>query len=273
MSILQVPGGQLQYEIAGKGPPLLLIHGTGVCGSGWEPQVKDLVKDFTCLWFDNRGIGGSTFDGRRISIEEMALDAKALMNSAGWDSAHVVGHSMGGLIAEQLALEEPRRVRSLALWCTFAKGPEAARITPRVAWMGIRSRVGTPAMRRRAFLEMLFPQGFLESQDECALAQRTGRTIGRDLADSPPIMMKQLAAMRAYDRSARLAELARIPTLVVSAESDPIALPAYGRGLAGRIPGSRYVEIAGASHGLMLQLPERVNELLRGHFAGRSDSQ
>lgn len=93
-----------------------------------------------------------------------------------------------------------------------------------------------------------------------------GELIGRDLADSPPIMMQQLAAMRAHDASPRLNKLSRIPTLVSSADQDPIALTEYGEVLHGRIAGSKYVEIAGASHGVTIQMPERINALLREHF-------
>src|SRR5262249_41506840 len=150
----------------------------------------------------------------------------------------------------------------------FAKGPEAARLTMQTVWLGIGTRIGTRAMRRRAFLKMLFSEDYLASQDSAQLAARVGPMIGRDLADSPAIMMKQLSAMRAYDASARLGELSRIPTLVMSASGDPIAVPLYGKGLAERIPGSRYVEIPGASHGVTIQMPERVNDLLKGHFDG-----
>jgi pimeloyl-ACP methyl ester carboxylesterase len=106
-----------------------LIHGTGACGSVWNPQVAGLHEDFTCATFDNRGIGQSEADVTSLSITEMADDAVTLLDHLRWDSAHIVGHSMGGLIAEQLALAVPERVRSLALLCTFASGKEAARFT------------------------------------------------------------------------------------------------------------------------------------------------
>ena len=173
---------------------------------------------------------------------------------------------MGGLIAQQLALDVPHRVRSLALLCTFAKGPQAARITPAVVCMGLWTHIGTRAMRRRAFLRTLFTDKFVKSEGAPDLASRIARVIGRDLADTPRIMMKQLAAMRAYDCSERLQELSQIPTLVLTAQSDPIALPTYGRRLTERISGSRYVEMRGASHGVTIQMPERVNDLLRLHF-------
>ncbi len=149
MPMLKLHGSNLNYEVRGNGPPVLLIQGTGVAGSGWAPQITGLSEDFRCLSFDNRGIGQSTIDSQVLTIEQMANDAKALMDTVGWESAHIVGHSMGGLIAQQLAFDVPKRVRSLALLCTFAKGPEAARVTPQTLWFGLRTHLGTVAMRRR----------------------------------------------------------------------------------------------------------------------------
>jgi pimeloyl-ACP methyl ester carboxylesterase len=265
MPVLERSDTSLYYELTGSGPPVLFIQGTGVAGSGWKLQIEDLSSDFRCLSFDNRGIGRSTIGKEKLTVARMAEDARALLDAVGWESAHVVGHSLGGLIAEQLALDTPHRVRSLALLCTFAKGPEAARVTPTVLWMGIRTRIGTRAMRRNAFLRMIFTDSFIRSEGANELARRVQPIIGRDLADSPPILIRQLAAMRDYDASHRLGELAPIPTLVVSAAHDPIALTAYGRGLSKRIPGSQHTEIANASHAVIIEMPARVNQLLRSH--------
>jgi aminoacrylate hydrolase len=192
----------------------------------------------------------------------MAEDARALMDAAGWESAHVMGHSMGGVIAQQLALHCPRRVRSLSLLCTFGRGKEATRLTPAVLWMGLRSRVGTRAMRRRAFLEMLWSPDALEREDQAELATRIAALVGHDLADQPPIVMKQLSALRWHDCSARLRELAGIPTLVVSGEHDPIALPRYGQMLAASIPGAQFEIMPAASHGLTIQHSDLLNARL-----------
>ncbi len=251
-----------------EAPPILFIQGVGVAGSGWMPQVRELSREYRCLTFDNRGLGGSAHVPGPITIEAMAADALALMDAAGWEAAHVVGHSMGGVIAQQLALDAPGRVRSLSLLCTFARGRDAARMTPRVVWLGIRSRVGTRGMRRRAYLEMLYSPGHLASADLEALAAQTGELIGRDLADSPPILMKQLRALGAHDISARLKGLAGIPTLVLSAELDPIALPEYGRALAAAVPGARYIEVTGQSHGVVLEKPELVCGHIRSMIHG-----
>jgi len=129
MPILQTKNTPLYYEITGEGSPVLFIQGVGVIGEGWRPQVNGLSRKYRTMIFDNRGIGKSQPCAARLTIEDMAQDTMALMDEAGWKRAHVVGHSMGGLIAQQLALDHPSRVRSLSLLCTFAEGREA-RVLP-----------------------------------------------------------------------------------------------------------------------------------------------
>jgi aminoacrylate hydrolase len=257
---------QLSYELAGQGPPILFIQGVGVTGEGWRPQVRGLQDRFQTLTFDNRGIGRSQPCRGPISIEAMAEDAHALLDAAGWESAHLVGHSMGGVIAQQLALDCPKRVRSLSLLCTFARGKDAARLTPWVLWMTLRTRLGSRRMRRRAFLEMLMPPDDLQGVELDELAAQVGLLVGRDLADQPPILMKQLRALGRHDALNRLPELRDIPTLVVSAESDRIALPQYGRTLAAAIPGARYEQITAASHGVIFQKAGQINQMLAQFF-------
>src|SRR6185503_16008027 len=191
MSTLKRPDVDLHYALSGQGPPVLLIQGIGVVGGCWRPQVEALQGRFQTLLFDNRGIGKSTPCAGPISIEAMAEDARALMDAVGWESAHVIGHSMGGVIAQQLALDCPKRVRSLSLLCTFARGKDAARLTPWVLWMTLRTRIGTRRIRRRAFLEMLWPMNSLQTADTDALASRIAALIGRDLAQQTSILMKQ----------------------------------------------------------------------------------
>jgi aminoacrylate hydrolase len=262
MAILKRPDVDLYYEVTGQGPPMLLIQGVGVVGDGWRPQVDALKHRFQTLIFDNRGIGKSIPCSAPISIEAMAEDARALMDVAGWESAHVVGHSMGGVIAQQLALDCPQRIRSLSLLCTFARGKDAARLTPWVLWMTLRTRIGTRRMRRRAFLEMICPPAALQAADTDALALRFAELIGRDLADQPPILMKQLMAMGRHDNYTRLGQLRDIPTFVISSEHDRIALPCYGQMLANAIPGARFELLRDASHGVPIHSSDRINERL-----------
>lgn len=267
-------GCRLAYRVAGNadGERVLLIQGVGVHGDGWLPQVEDLAAQCRCLSFDNRGMGLSQPIGAALSVEQMAEDARALMNAQGWDSAHVVGHSLGGLVALHLALSARPRVRSLALLCTFATGRVATRLTPWMLWVGLRTRVGPRRMRRRAFLQLVMPPRALDGADRDALAERLAPLFGHDLADQPPVTIKQLGAMKRYDAAPRLGELAGLPTLVVSAAHDRIAPVSAGRAIAAGIPGARYIEIPDASHGVTLDQPDRINSLLLEHITAAPTS-
>jgi pimeloyl-ACP methyl ester carboxylesterase len=266
MSQLQLRDASLNFELEGKGEPVLFIQGCGVTGSGWRPQVDELSADFQCLSFDNRGIGQSTTSSRTLAVAHMVDDARQLLDAVDWKSAHVVGHSLGGVIAQQLALDSPDRVRSLSLLCTFCKGSRGANLSLRTLWMGMRTRIGSRHMRRRAFLQMLFPEQYLRERNLEQLAQHLAPILGRDLAEQPPIMMKQVRALGAHDCSAQLSRLSHVPTLVVSAKEDPIAPPTFGRELAQAIGSATYREIEGASHGVCLQGPQTINQLLRRHI-------
>jgi len=260
-------GCRLTGDARGAGPPVLLIQGVGVHGDGWRPQVDALAARYRCLTFDNRGMNRSQPIGVSLSVEQMAEDALVLMDAQGLESAHVVGHSLGGLIALRLALSARKRVRSLSLLCTFARGRDATRPSLWMIWVGLRTRIGTRRQRRHAFLKLVMPPETLANSDRDALAARLAPIFGHDLADQPPVAMKQLAAMRAYDASQRLSELVGLPTLVVSAAYDRIARPDLGRTLAAGVPGARYHEIADASHGVTIEHPEQINQLLLEHFA------
>ena len=121
-------------------------------------------------------------------------------------------------------------------------------------------------MRRDAFLELILTPEHLRTADHEQLAGELAPLFGHPLERQPPIVMPQIAAMRRCDLSARLPELARMPTLVVSAADDLIAPPALGRALAAGIPGAHYVELADAAHGAPITHAAQVNTLLRGHF-------
>jgi pimeloyl-ACP methyl ester carboxylesterase len=264
--ILQRGDARIAYEREGSGPPVLLIQGVGVIGRGWTPQVDALRADYTPLTIDNRGIGRSTSPAPP-TIEAMADDALAVADAEGLDRFHLAGHSMGGLIAQQIALSAPHRVRSLSLLCTFLKGRQGTTIAPAMLWTAIRSRVGTRRMRRRAFVELVMTADYLATLDRDRLCADLGELFGRDLADSPPVVMQQLRAMGSFDASSRLSSLGGIPTLVVSATYDGIARPAYGRALAAAIPGARYVEIPDAGHAVTIQKAGEINRLLMAHLA------
>jgi pimeloyl-ACP methyl ester carboxylesterase len=258
--------GALFWTSAGSGPPVLLIQGVGVIGGGWGPQIDAMADRFRMIAFDNRGIGSSLLGNSPLTIESMAADALRVLDSAGVAECHVVGHSMGGLIAQHVALSAPHRVKSLALLCTFASGKEGSRMSPAMFVSALRLRIGSRAMRRQAMLSLIMPEAYLRTTDRTRLATSIGALFGRDLADQPPIVMRQLRAMSRYSAEPRLHELQSVPTLVVSGSFDRIARPSLGRALAGGIKGARYVEFAEAGHALPIQCADRVNALLVEHL-------
>jgi pimeloyl-ACP methyl ester carboxylesterase len=265
-SFLPTAGALVRYWRRAGDAPVLLIQGVGVIGEGWRPQIEGLSPRRGLIWFDNRGIGESILRGGEVSVEAIANDALAILDAEGVESCHVVGHSMGGVIAQQIGLQAPARVKSLSLLCTFRRGRDAVRPNPRLVWLGVRSRLGTAAMRRQAFLQLILPKDDVDRCDRAALA----RLFGHDLAHQPPIATTQLQALARYDASARLAQLAAIPTMVVSAAQDCIAGPWTGRALAASIPGAHYIELSEAGHAAPIHAAAEINRLLEDHF-GRQE--
>lgn len=259
--VIEHRGCRLAYTVAGHGPAVLFIQGVGVQGGGWKPQTDAFTGAYTCIWFDNRGTGRSQPLAVEVTVRQMAEDAQAVLRAERITAAHVVGHSLGGLVALQLALDARDSVRSLSLLCTFTGRRTAAPLTPRMIWLGLRARVGTRAMRRRGFLRLVLPPG--GTTDAGTLAE----LFGHDLADQPPVAAAHLRAMRQTDLTDRLLELAGLPALVVSATHDPIAPPRAGRALRDGLGGAHYVEVSDASHGLPITHSVQVNTLLQEHLS------
>lgn len=257
----------IAYDVRGDGPPVLLVQGAGVPGTGWLPQVDGLADRYEMAWFDNRGIGGTELPPGKLTIEALAADGLAVMDALGWSSAHVVGHSMGGLIAQAIAIAAPDRVRSLALLCTFRTGAQGASLSWWMFWKAMRMRVGPRSARRRAALELVFDPKHLATIDDLdAFGASLEGIYGRDLADQPKHVMKHVGAMRAYDPSPGQAALGKIPTLVLSGKTDRIATPEYGRDLHEAIAGSRFCTLDGA-HAVTIARADEVNEQLHAHWS------
>ncbi|MGA2212242.1 MAG: alpha/beta fold hydrolase [Bryobacteraceae bacterium] len=267
LQTFEFEGCRFAYRVEGEGPPLMMIQGVGAQGTAYNPQIEILKARYACLTFDNRGIGASQPAAKKITVSQMARDALALMDHVGWSSAHIIGHSLGGLVALELALMARPRVRSLTLLNTFASGAAASRMTLRLLWIVFRLQFAPRPFRRDAFMELVLAPGEGKAKVK-GLAERMARVLGHDVADLPSISNQQLSAMRAADLTGRLAELSGIPTLVISGEKDMIARPSLGRAIASGIPGARYLEIAGASHAFPILEAERCAALTMQHLAG-----
>jgi len=268
MARLDTKDAKLAYDDSGRGAEVLFLQGVGIERRAWSPQIRELEADYRCVASDHRGIGGSEGDLGSLSVDQMARDALALLDALGVEKAHVVGHSLGGVVAQRLALIAPERMRSLALLCTFSGGRDLARPSMKLVWLGALSRVGTRAMRRKAFARLVMPDAIIEARGLDAIARELEDVFGRPLSAPPAIGDRQLSALRAHDERDRLGELAKIRTFVASGALDPIATAECGRALAAAIAGAVYRQWDDASHALPIQHAAGVNAALRAHFEG-----
>ena len=244
----------LSYDTTGHGEAVLLIQGVGVAGCGWQPQIESLAKHFEVAWFDNRGIGDSP--GSPSNVLAMSQDALGVMDAFGWPRAHVVGHSLGGVIAQQMAVLAPHRITSLGLLCTYARGRSAISLHPADIWLNMRTAIGTQAMRRRAFFELV-SDPVRDTSEENILELES--VFGRNLAALPRNAMAQVFALARWNLGKDLGS-PDTPALVVSASNDRVAPVAEGPLLAERW-NTEWVEVAGG-HAVPIQGAERINSLL-----------
>jgi pimeloyl-ACP methyl ester carboxylesterase len=253
---------ELHYERAGDGAPLLLIQGMGGSRLSWgEPFLALLREGFDCISFDNRGIGLSAPTVDPFTTEHLATDALGLLDALAIERAHVLGISMGGMVAQELALAAPDRLLSLTLGCTYCGGPgsqlpDAADIGPLAEAMAS----GNFDRVLRASWEANLSPSFRADESRYAkfAAMAAGTPVPRE------VVQLQLQAIFGHDTNERLPGLA-LPTLVVHGSVDRILPVVNGRLIASLIPGSRLEILEDVGHMFWWEQPKHSAELLREH--------
>ncbi len=267
MPVVDAGGVQISYERSGAGPPLLAIMGMSGTFSHWgERFLERLRADFEVIVYDHRGVGESSRLEGELSIELLARDAAALLEALGVEEAHVLGISMGGMIAQELSLAHPQRVRTLTLGCTYCGGEGSSLTSPAVLQrLAEAMSSGDRALAVRTAWEVNVAPAFWGSP-EGERAFEVFREIGMRRAVPVPVILAQMQACAAHDTSARLGRL-QMPTLVVHGTADEI-IPAANAPLIHRlIPGSRLEMLDGAGHLFFWEQPERSAELVCEHTA------
>ena len=235
-------GARIWWEESGEGDPLLLVMGLGATLDWWNRLKPSLTPRYRTILFDNRGAGQSDVPPGPYSIPLMADDALAVLDAAVVASAHVVGLSMGGYIAQELVLQYPERVRALVLGCTSCGGREAVRAAPEVA-SAMAARAKLP--RDDAMWGMV-PYTFDASTPRQRIAQDLAMRLRSPVSNEG--YFAQFQAIRewkgSYDRLSAVAA----PTLVIHGETDQLVPPENGRILARAISNARLVLLPNASH-------------------------
>jgi pimeloyl-ACP methyl ester carboxylesterase len=262
MPSVKASGTELYYERAGEGEPMLMIQGMSATHLAWgRPLLDELEQSFDCIVFDNRGMGNSGRAEVPFTIADLAADTLGLLDALELDTAHVVGISMGGMIAQELALADPERIRTLTIGASYCGGPEGRLMAPEdLEMLGTAYVSGDPEKVFRAMWEINLSSSFRE--DDSRFAAFT--EMGSALPAPQPVVLQQMRACGAHNTYERLGQISH-PTLVLHGNADRLLDYANGREIAAAIPNSRLETLDGVGHMFWWEAPQRTAELIREH--------
>jgi pimeloyl-ACP methyl ester carboxylesterase len=247
-------GIRVYYEVYGKGEPILLIMGMGGSALNWQSQTPTLSQHLRVLAYDNRDTGRSDKMDAEYSLADMADDAAGLLDHLGMESAHIYGVSMGGMIAQELVLRHPNRVRTLILGCT---SPCLSAMPP--SEKAERDMAAAGELPLREAFERTAWTGYSDSYF-AAHKDDLWLRVQAEAGLEPPLeaWQRQYAAVTIFDARDRLGHI-RAPTLVMTGDDDPVVLPANSRFLAEHIPGAELLVFPGGRHAFNVEFEEESN--------------
>jgi 3-oxoadipate enol-lactonase len=241
---------QSAYSVEGSGPPLILIHGIGASRHSWDGLIRHLRADFRCISYDLRGHGLSPKPAPPYSLDDLVDDLEALRRELNLDSAHLAGHSLGGMIGPAYARRHPDRVRSLGLFSTaaFRTGEDSAKVRGVVAAM--RSNGIPPVLE--TLKDRWFTPEFAHSSPE-VIARRMQQVIDTD----KDVFLSVFDIYAQTEMSPWIRGI-RHPSLVLTGENDGGCSPRLNRQLAAALPNAELVILPHLRHAILLEAPEAV---------------
>jgi 3-oxoadipate enol-lactonase len=245
---------RIAWERRGSGEPLLLVHGLGYARWGWEPVLEPLERSFDVILFDNRGIGESDAPPGPYTVAELAADAAQVLDEAGVERANVLGTSLGGMVAQELALTAPERVDRLVLACTTPGGPEAFPMPERTV------QLMTGGATLRQFVENALAPGPDPELVDRILRHREATAQPLDAWSA------QAAAGATFDALGRIARV-EAPTLILHGTEDAVVDSRNSSLLASRIPDSRVELFPGGGHLFFWEQPDRFVDVVTGFLS------
>lgn len=254
---------RLAYEVSGEGPALVAVMGFTAGRFQWMGFPERLAAGRRLLLLDNRGVGASDAPPGPYSVAQMADDTVAVMDAAGIERATVLGVSMGGMIAQELALRAPGRVERLVLGCTHHGGPRhvppsdtaLSTLAPRPGRSGIDTL--------RALLELNFSEAFLARRPE-VLDELIDYGMRHKMVQAG--FLGQLAALGTHDTEARLGRIA-CPTLVLTGDADRLVAPGNSALLAAKIPGAVAHVLPGVGHMFWVEAASEAAAIVQAFLA------
>lgn len=251
---------QMFYEVHGEGFPLIMVMGFTGNTSWWDPRwIQTLSGKFKVIAFDNRGAGHTDMSDRKYSIKLFADDTAGLMNALGIPRANVLGISMGGMIAQELVLNYPEKVKKLVLCSTYCGGAKSVQPSQEVlkALTPDRGTVSAEEVARMT-IPLLFTEEFIKNNpgaEELIMQQITKNPISNEA------LMRQVNAIMNFDAYDRLSQI-KVPTLVLYGKRDILIPPENGAILGKAIPKARLVSFENSAHGLIEETEEVLHTIL-----------
>lgn len=263
----EINGYSLRYLDAGAGEAIVLIHGLAGDYTAWLSQVEHLSKTFRVIAFDNRGAGQSTQIDEPISTRDLAMDTLGLMDHLGVEKAHVVGRSMGGAVAQHMALISPKRVISLVLCASFAKlDPLGKRVLSNMR-EALEWRMSWADHARHSVQNFVSAEFFNSHPERVAAIEKL---IGGETR-LPACYVQQNIACQEHDTLAELKSLT-MPALVLAGDSDPICSMTATNWLSSALPNAKTEIFQGASHFFLMEQPDKFMSILQAWFAKHASS-
>ena len=256
MPRVKVNSIELYYEVHGEENRdwMILIMGLGIDSSGWQFQVPEFAEEYRVLVFDNRDVGRSDKPDVPCSIRTMADDTVRLMDQLGIEKAHIIGASMGGFIAQEMAINYPERVRSLTLVCTSAY--YTMYLTLADVIKGLKEK-GMDELVIKLNLLLGFTDNFLRNDE--LLKMVIDMMLNYPYPQPLEAYIRQYKACREFDARNRLHKI-RVPTMVLVGNQDIALPPSYSKELAEKIPGAKLVVLDGGGHGFNFEIPDEFNK-------------
>ncbi len=268
MPFVENLGARIHWDEEGRGAPLLLIMGLGWPSQMWYRSRPVLREKYRTIAVDNRGVGRSEAPPGPYSITQMAADAAAVLNAARVNTAHIFGVSMGGMIAQEIALQYPKKVRSLILGCTAAGGPQVVRPEPE-ALQVLATRGQDPEQFAKAISPFIYDSGTPAERIERIEEDTAVRRKWYPPADA---YFAQLQAIMTWEAYSRLGLIAA-PTLVIHGENDRLVPPENAKLIAARVPGAKLAMIPRASHIFITDQTEAAHKAILEFLGAQATRQ
>jgi 3-oxoadipate enol-lactonase len=263
MPYIEANGITIRYRVTGSGPPILILRGLVRSMDFWLDFEPALRRHFTVITHDNRGIGGTSAPWGLYSTAAMADDSAALLRAIGFDKVHVLGISLGGMIAQEIVLRHPDLVERLTLGCTRPGGGHGSRPAPGALARLVSCAFLPDEQANRRSMPILLSEGFMEAHPEI---EPKWLELIRRWPIPRRVFIAQVAAAAKHRAGDRLRAVTA-PTLVLCGDADKLIPPGNSEAIAGLIPGARLEWLKGSGHDFPTEQPQEVARLVEDFAA------